>query len=549
MSGNTKTTKFKRFQWIIPLFLVSLVYILDSRFFTSPPLRSDDWSQYVLQIVFNRIPFFDLTSRRPLLTSLMALVSPVIGLKIQWYYVLNWLLLLLSAVIVYQIVRQAFPRKPWLALPVALIFLIYPVNNARTWLVVINNTFALLLALVSILLLIHYHRSGKIYQLLVANLLFLISLLTYEAALGLVMFAALILVIFPEKSRRKRRWALFSIFLTGALFVLWRLILQPQLVNLQDSYITNLETTLNVLLSRYGLGLFTFLFTWTGPLLLGFDDQKYWVFLGICLAILAGLLAFVPRALRAAKGNTNFPRAERVKQEKEFLVISLIGALAWAAGYIPVIALWPPTFYGDSSRVNFSSIFGGALALVALIAFIITFFVNRKEQVGRILLIAAILLVLLGMGNQVYAQNKRVAAWEESKSFWQALFVEAPNLKNGTELVIVIPNYQKLGPYEMLPFRGNWDVDAALKVLYNNQDLTAEHYYMDSLAITENWIPVDGDYSQAVFVYFQPEEGRVRLIENPVTALNLSIQVTGYAPESRITDPVEETDAYRGLVD
>ncbi|MCB2213757.1 hypothetical protein KQH50_00020 [bacterium] len=548
MSGNIKN-KLKKYYWIIPLFLVSLVYILDTRFFTSPPLRSDDWEQYVLQIVFNRIPFFDLTSRRPMLTSLMALASPIFGLQIQWYYVLNWLLLFLSAVIVYQIIREAFPRKPWLALPVALVFLVYPVNNARTWLVVINNTFALLLALVSILLLLLYRRSGRIYQLVIANFLFLTSLLTYEAALGLVLFAALILIIFPGKSTRSRRWAFSTIFFTGALFILWRLILQPQWVNLQDTYISNLETSLNALLSRYGLGAFTFLFNWTGPFLLGFGDLKYWVFLGLCLTTLVVILAFVPRARKAAKRNSDYAYPERVKQEKELLGIALIGALAWVAGYIPVIALWSPTFYSDPSRVNFSSIFGGSLALVAMIAFIITFFIHRKEQIRRILLIATIPLILLGIINQVYAQNKRVAAWEESKRFWQALFKEAPNFTSGTELIIVIPNYEKLGPYEMLPFRGDWDVDSALKVLYNNQDLTAEHYYMDSLAITENWTPVDGDYSQTVFVFLQPDEGSVRLIEDPLSALNLAVSVEGYAPESRITDPVDGTNVYRGLVD
>jgi hypothetical protein len=549
MSGNIKKTTFKQLYWIIPLLLVSLVYILDTRFFTSPPLRSDDWSQNILRIVFTRIPFFDITRRRPLQTALMALASSVFGLQIHWYYIINWLLLFVSAVIVHQIVRRAFPRTTWLALPTALVFLIYPVNYARTWLVTVNNTFALLLGLVAILLLLAYRRSGKTAQLVFANLLFLISLMIYEAALGLVMFAALVLVCFPGETAKKRRWAFLSILFTGALFVLWRAVLQPQWVNLQDQYLSSLEMSVSTLLSRYGQGLFIFLFNWTGPLLLGFGNHKYWVFLGICLTFLALLLAFIPRALKTAKRNSDYPFEERVKQEKELLAIGLIGVLAWAAGYIPVIALWAPTFYGDSSRVNFSSIFGGALALVAVIALMITFFVNRKERVGRIMLIAVIPLVLLGMGNQVYAQNQRVAVWEESKRFWQGLFETAPNLKDGTELVIVIPNYEKLGPFEMLPFRGSWDVESALKVLYNNQALTAEHYYMDSLALGENWSPIDGDYSQTVFVFFQPDDGEVRLIEDPVTALNLSIEVDGYAPETRITVPDEDTDVYRWLVE
>jgi hypothetical protein len=72
---------------------------------------------------------------------------------------------------------------------------------------------------------------------------------------------------------------------------------------------------------------------------------------------------------------------------------------------------------------------------------------------------------------------------------------------------------------------------------------------MDSLALGENWSPIDGDYSQTVFVFFQPDDGEVRLIEDPVTALNLSIEVDGYAPETRITVPDEDTDVYRWLVE
>jgi hypothetical protein len=544
-----KKTNFKRFYWVVALFLVSLVFILDTRYFSSPPLRSDDWSQFVRPIVFDRIPLLDITGRRPLLTSFLALISPVFGLQIQWYYIFNWLLLFLSAVVVYQIIRRAFPRYLWLALPVAMIFLVYPVNYARTWLTVINNTFALLLALVSILLLLLYRWSGKTFQLVLANLLFLISLGTYEAAFGLVMFVALVLIFYPVETAKKRRWAFLSIIFVGALFLLWRTVLQSQWVDLQDQYISNLELSFGPLISRYGQGLFIFLFNWVGTLLLGFGDQKYWVFLGISLTVLAILLAFVPRSLKTAKRNSDYPFENRVQREKQLLVISLIGLLAWAAGYIPVIMLWAPAFYGDSSRVNLSSIPGGALALTAAIALIITFFAKRKERVGQALMIAVVPLVLLGIANQVHAQNQRVAVWEENKSLWQAMFTEVPNLENGTKVVIVIPGYEKLGPFEMLPFRGDWEAEAAIDTLYNNQDLFAEYYYVDSPALQDNWVPVDGDYSRYVFVFFDPTNDSVRVIRDPVTALNLSIQIENYDPADRIIGAADDTAEYRSLVD
>ena len=474
------------------------------------------------------------------------LLSSIFGLHFEWYYVVNWLLLFISGVVVYFIIKNAFPNKPWLALPAALIYLVYPVNYARTWLVIINNTYALLLALLSILLLLLFEKTGKIHQILLANLLFLISLGTYEAGFGVVILSALLLLIL---TRKKRRWAFISILVVGVSFFVWRVFLQSGLLNVQDQYLQNVNPSILTVIKNYIQGLFIFLFNWVGPMLIPFGDYKYWVFIGLCLVAIVILSVLVVKRSKKLKIDSPDMFTRKLTEIKSLLKISVVGGLFWIAGYIPVIFLWQPTFYGDSSRVNFAAILGAALGIAALMAAGITFFSRRAEVPKRELLIAIIPLVILGMAYQVHSQNQRIKVWEINKHFWQEMFTTAANLKSGTKLIVVIPGYQELAPFEMLPFRGDWEAESALDVLYNNPDFFAEYYYLDNPGLADNWVPVSGDYSKFLFVYFDPESTSLSIIEDPSTALNLNITVESYDPESRMIDYSPEVGEYRWLVE
>jgi hypothetical protein len=52
-----------------------------------------------------------------------------------------------------------------------------------------------------------------------------------------------------------------------------------------------------------------------------------------------------------------------------------------------------------------------------------------------------------------------------------------------------------------------------------------------------------------VFVFFDPTNDSVRVIRDPVTALNLSIQIENYDPADRIIGAADDTAEYRSLVD
>jgi hypothetical protein len=536
----------RRYFWIFPIFIVSLVFILGGSYFSSPPLRSDDWNWLVWPTVFEPLKAINLADRRPFFSLFLIFLSSVFGLQIQWYYLVNWILLLLSGVVVYFIIKNAFVNRSWLALPVALIFLIYPVNYARTWLVTINNTYALLLTLLAILSMLTYTRSGKLYQIILANLLCIVSLWTYEAGLGIVFLAAALLIIL---TKHERRWALLSLIIVSSLFVVWRSFIQPQYLSVQDFYLQNANLSFFSLISRYIQGLFIFLFNWVGPLLLSFGDYKYWAFVGLNLFAISILIYLIIKKTKKLKSEAPQLYFEKINEVKSLLRISLVGALFWIAGYIPVIALWEPTFYGDSTRTNFVAILGAALIVVSLTAAVVTFLSKKTEIPSRMLNLVLVPFILLGMIYQIHSQNQRIKVWEFNKQFWQDMFQAVPNVKSETKLIVVVPGYQKLKPFEMLPFRGDWEVESALDVLYNNPDLFAEYYYLDSPVLEDNWIPTSGDYSNFLFIYFDHESGRFSIIQDPVASLNLLIDVQSYNPESKIIDFTPDVGEYRGLVD
>jgi general stress protein CsbA len=538
----------REFLGVIMIIFVSLVFILDPRLLTNPPLRSDDWQMLVEPIVFDSLELVNFSDRRPFLLSLFAILSPIFQLRIPLYYVVNWLLILFSGITFYKLIRYTFPKHRWLALPVAVIFLIYPVNYARTWLVISINTLSLLLGLIAILLLLYYSREGQPWRLVLTNLLVLISLGAYEAAIGIIFLASFLMALNPETPKKRRLWMLTMPAIV-LFFILWRTVIQPELLTVSDFYLESFTVSPTILISRYVQGLFIFLFNWVGPLLNPLGEIKYWVFVigGFVLIIfMAALLWLRINRIRNKKEKWD---SERQSDVFELLKISGIGFLFWAAGYIPVIALWQPIFYGDGSRVNFSSIPGASLAIVALLGALFSFFFRHKNRTQKWVLIIVTPMVIAGIAYQIHAQNIRQSVWQVQQNFWDSMFELVPGIETGTKVIVVIPGYEKLAPFEMLPFIGDWETQSALRVLYNNQELFAENYYLNRPQEADNWQPIEGDLGRFIFVYYDPELDEIDIIQDPYPALGITYAAENYDPYERIIDFEEEMGEFRFLVD
>lgn len=537
------------YSWLIILFCISLVYIFDPRFFNNPPLRSDDWNMLIEPYIFGSFSIIDIADRRPFMMALYAIVAPIFKLNITLYYFLNWFLIFLSAVVFYLIIRSAFDRYPWLALPAALIFLIYPVNYARTWLVTQINTLALLLVLLAVLLMIDYLKAGRNWKLLLSNLLIIVSLGTYEIGLGIVLTVDILALFFYHSLPLKRRLWVQTTGLTAFLFILWRSVIQPLVMNVSDNYLENMIFSVPTLLERFVQGAFIFLFNWVGPFLFGFGENKYWVFIIICLVLAILYLIVAWPIFKNRKTIESRDHVEQKNISSDLFKIAGVGILIWAAGYIPVIFLWQPIFYGDGSRVNFAAIPGASIALTALFSALLILVRKEREKVASRVNIIVIPFVILGMAYQIHNQNIRFEIWQQQEYLWKNLFVQAPGIEPGTKVVIVVPGYEVLSPFEMLPLRGDWEAESALRVLYNTENLFAEYYYLDIPDHADNWIPATCDLGKYIFVYDDLGRSETRIIKDPLTFYDFQCDVTNYNPDERIIPFDSSMGDYRWLVE
>lgn len=541
--------KTEPYSWLIILFCVSLVYILDPRLFNNPPLRSDDWNILIEPTIFGSFSIIDIADRRPFMMALYATITPIFKLNITLYYFLNWFLIFLSAVVFYLIIRSAFDRHQWLALPAALIFLIYPVNYARTWLVTQINTLALLLVLLAVLLIIDYLKTGRSWELLLSNLLIIVSLGTYEIGLGIVLAVNVLVLFFYRSLPLKRRLWVQTTSLTAFLFILWRSVIQPLVLDVSDNYLQNMIVSVPTLLERFVQGAFIFLFNWVGPFLFGFGENKYWVFIVICFVLAILYLIVTWPKLKNRKAFESHVRDEQENTTSDLFKIAGVGFLIWMAGYVPVIFLWQPIFYGDGSRVNFAAIPGASIALVALFSALLILVSKEREKIASRMNIIVIPFVILGMAYQIYNQNIRYEIWQQQESLWKDLFVQAPGIEPGTKVVIVVPGYEVLSPFEMLPLRGDWEAESALRVLYNTENLFAEYYYLDIPDHADNWRPATCDLGNYIFVYYDVDRSETRIIKDPLTFYDFQCDVINYNPEERIIQFDSSMGDYRWLVE
>ena len=126
----------------------------------------------------------------------------------------------------------------------------------------------------------------------------------------------------------------------------------------------------------------------------------------------------------------------------------LTGGAFWIAGYIPIIALYSPSLYGNASRVNSFAIAGASLMLVSVVAIIATLLARSISQIR--FLSTAILLpfIIAGVFVQLQVNKERQIAWETQKTIWNGVFRTIPNIKDEKSIVIVIPGYEHLRPFQ-----------------------------------------------------------------------------------------------------
>ncbi len=498
------------------------------------------------------------TDRRPLILVLYYGLASIFGLQIKFYYFFNWLIIFSSALMLYVIVRRAFPKSEWIASLVALTYLIYPVDHARTWLIMLYIRFWWLVSLGAIWLFMEYMETGNPWIYAGAMAGTVVPLGAYEGQFGIILLASLLIAFLPLSRPVSRRLALIGgVTAIAIAFLIWRAYVQPLLFHIDDAYVEALQFDPAIILDRYQEGFYIFLKGWfdqiQAQLELSRIDLTYWSLVYILVCCTAGIWINSRISLIERLGN-----GQKISTINNLFLIFLTGAVFWIAGYIPVIALYRPSISGIASRVNSFAIPGAAMMLVSVVSICGTLIANSERL--RRFLVSTILLpfILAGIFVQLQVNRENQIAWDTQKRIWNGVFEVIPNIQDQKRIVIIIPGYQQLRPFESFPFLSGWEIEAGAQVLYNNPNIGGNYYYKDiqpvELLYTKNGfrpIPTDKiiPYKKLIFLYYNPQDKTVKLVENLEETLSLPFAINNYNPRENIVPITPSTTEFRWLVE
>jgi hypothetical protein len=222
----------------------------------------------------------------------------------------------------------------------------------------------------------------------------------------------------------------------------------------------------------------------------------------------------------------NWSRRDRWPQFRFYLLLALLALVMVGAGYAPIVAGWYPNLANVRSRVNLFPSIGSAAFVAACLMLGSLLAARAQSQVKTLFLASAIPFVLLAGFTQASVDYAARTAWQEQKAIWQQLFTLAPDFRDGTVVVFVLPGYQDRAPFESwrrLPLDAPWEVTAAIHVLYDNPTLSADVFYPDVLATHSVTLGTAGvvletgevvPYSRAVFYAYDGPANRLSRLES-----------------------------------
>ena len=539
------------------LLIISIISFLPTNLLTSPAIASDDWSLIVAPYAFGELKPFDLTNHRPTDSSFYYVMTSIFGLNFEYYYLLNVLIIFLSSVMIYTLTKRMFGQQTWLASLAALVYLIYPVDYTRTWIMMLYIRFWWLISLAAIWFLLDFVASGNKWKLALALTGFIIPLGAYEGQFGVVATAAfLIAAVSNDKPIARRLILIGSIIIIGIAFYLWRFHIQANIADIRYYSAGSFQFNPAALIERYLQGFDIFLSKWAAPLKIKPDSSGVqiliWALFYITICFFITLLASQKNA-----PTTKLLPKHKLPMLKAQFVLFLTGGVFWLAGYFPIIGLYNPSLNGHASRVNSFAIAGAALVLTAFVAIFSTALARSIPQIRPFAVAIIAPFILAGIFIQMQVNVENQATWETQREIWNGTFETIPNIQDKKGLVIIIPGYEKSHAFSIYPFSTAWEVDSGAKVLYNNQDINGYFYYKDlqdqQFEFKNNGVIPPGSeriigYKRLIFVLYHPNENRVELVQNLEETLSLPLPVNNYTPQENIVPEQPSTADWRWLV-
>lgn len=501
--ANTSTQSQSFWHQSFAFLAIILVAYTAYGLFYVPAIFLDDWGTVIEWVMSGNAKWIDLEWRRPLLFTPFLLQYHMFGVNLTGYYVLLWSLYVLMTIFLYKTISRLPLRQTYtFAVISALLFLIYPTNYTHMWLIMLGVYCIIVLTLIYAYLLLRFAQGGYWPALTVALLCLLLTFGVYEGQLGIACTWVLILVVIYRQIPFKRRLGLLLPIGITALFAIWRT-LGYKTVGINDRYFSDVATDPSMLLDRLVLGYkITLAWGWTHTI----EELLPWrvgsLYATLLLSGVVGMLWFIVRQVTARQTlpesqtkRTAWPFAQRWPVVQPYAFSAIVGVILIGAGYLPFIPIFLPSLATIVTRFNIFATLGGAIFIASVLMIASLLLAKTWQQSQYLFVASAVPFVILGIVTQASVQYHNRIAWHEQKLIWERLFTLAPNFKNDTLVLFVLPGYQERSGYanwRRTPLTAPWEATGAMRALYGNTTLRGDVYFPDLQEPTEPSLTLNG---------------------------------------------------------
>ncbi|MBE9573240.1 MAG: hypothetical protein IMF11_21640 [Proteobacteria bacterium] len=551
----------KHWYSILALVALGLLVYGSSNSMLMPMLFGDAWGNLknVIDGTFH-CPQWD--SLRPLSGCWFQFMYYLFGLNVIAYHVASLVATMLTAVLLYLLLDRLLPKHRIFNLIAAMLFLTYPTDYTFCWTIIgVNLRIPIIIFLSSCLLLIHFWRGNGWWAWVGALILLVFSLGVYEIHIGLTAGGAVALFVLSRRHSLPRRMAILAPALIAVLFAILRWSTQLAAGTAFGWSTESLGLSPSALIFRLISGYrISLLSGWLVELRRLFQRMEWqgehtsaWaiVVLTAVVALMALMVTLILK-LKPLKGD-GFDKAHptTLPTLRQQFMIGLGGLLALGAGYIPIIIAFCPTLAFGRTRANILPSVGAAAVLAAGLAMVVTLLGHKGRQATLLFILLATPFILLGGATQIAVRQESEIAWSDQKSIWQQMFEIAPDLAPGTNVFLLLPEYDH--HLRVKPFlSGPWGFSSALSLLYGHDDLQGFFIYdrRKSLRFTEEGIihpwprysPIV-PYDQALLFQFNRDTGNLDLItELPPNMTGIARPISDLCTGCILTQPGQQTN-------
>jgi len=446
------------------LVLLALVAaeVLFAGFPSGPILYADDWPLIAEKHLNGTLDLVDPGAQRPLEEWPYALFLDWLGAPLPVLPFAAAVINILCALLFYLVLRSDPPGiDKATAAFAALILLVHPLDITHTWLTTINPRVALALLLLSFLLAASRIRSGGSRAKLFASLFtLLLSLLHYEAGMGLAaIWSLLLLWRSPREKRRFARSGFLSTLLILLLFGIFRLV-APAPFYQDRLYASYFSADPVLLLSHLIKAVRIHISSIVEPLASASGMPGIWI---AVIAATAIILIAVTGFIRSRR---NTETAFLLRQRYGLL---FIGAVLCFAGLVPTLFFVGPSTDGANARLMLFSLPGAAILLAGIVALLSG--TKAKSLIRRSIMFLLMLLFLLPgylRHGMVREDNRRIH--REEIRIWRSVFSKVPVSKDSTFLILQLPAQKRENNWQRTPiiYNGAEGIAAQLRLFYDN---------------------------------------------------------------------------------